>query len=229
MNIPMRLFIFDIDGTITDSVVAHQSSFLKAFNDAGITKVDTNWGSYTHHTDSWIFAEVFRQKYGRDPTREEVSAFSSAVSRNFEAALLDKSVQQIPGSVNFVRQIAEDSRCAYAFATGSFRPPAIRKLNAVGIEFPTELLVTASEFEAREEIVTGAISAAEKYFGVSTFRDIISIGDGYWDFVAAKNLKLEFIGIANGQNCEKLKAAGAVNMFPDFLGSEIISKWCGCA
>jgi len=48
----MQLFVFDIDGAITNSVDAHQRSFEKAFADVGVLPVDKSWAGYTHHTDS---------------------------------------------------------------------------------------------------------------------------------------------------------------------------------
>jgi phosphoglycolate phosphatase-like HAD superfamily hydrolase len=53
------------------------------------------------------------------------------------------------------------------------------------------------------------------------FERIVSIGDGYWDLVAARLLGLDFIGIGSGQAAERLKAAGARNVFPNLLASGI--------
>ena len=217
----MQLFILDIDGTITNSVAAHHRSFEKAFTDVGILEVNNNWASYTHHTDSWIFKEAFQKAFGRYPDKTEKNAFAHAVHQNFEKELQSLVIEQIPGALDFYRDIACDSQLAYAFATGSFRLPAIRKLESIGIEFPMELLVSADEFETREDIVTNAITAAQKYFGVAEFHQTISIGDGCWDFLTAQNLKLEFIGIAAGASAEKLRSAGALNIFPYFLAEGI--------
>lgn len=221
----MRLFVFDIDGTITNSVPAHHRSFEKAFGDVGITDVDKNWSGYTHHTDSWIFAEVFRKTFGRDPTPQEKNEFARALNDNFEAELVAEPLQQMPGALEFIRRIAADVQSGYAFATGSFRKPAVRKLTTVGLEFPHDLLVSADEFETRDDIVSAAIAAARKYFGVAEFLEVVSIGDGYWDLLTARNLKLEFVGIAAGANGEKLRAAGAVNVFADFLAPGITTSW----
>ena len=54
-----KLAIFDIDGTLTDSVKILQSAFVKALNNFGLYDFDTNWSSYKHHTDSYIFKTIF--------------------------------------------------------------------------------------------------------------------------------------------------------------------------
>jgi phosphoglycolate phosphatase-like HAD superfamily hydrolase len=223
----MKLFVIDIDGTITDSVKAHQSCFLKALGDVGIEKVDTDWGSYLHHTDSWIFGEVFRANFARDPEASEKNAFEEALAKNFDEHVAAAEIREIPGAVGFVNQIAAEDHIAYAFATGSLRSLAEAKLRSVRVQFPVELLVTASEFEAREDIITAAISAAKDYFDVTKFESIVSIGDGYWDLVAANRLNLGFIGIASGASGEKLRVAGAQYLYPDFSSNEIATKWCG--
>jgi len=106
-------------------------------------------------------------------------------------------------------------------ATGSYRRTALRKLAAVGVTFPIEVLVAADDFETREEIVSNAIDRAGSYFGVPEFHRVVSIGDGLWDLLTARNLKLDFVGIATGLHAEKLRAAGAENVFPDFLTAGI--------
>lgn len=217
----MRLFVLDIDGTITNSVAAHHRSFEKAFGDVGISVVDKNWAGYTHHTDSWIFSEVFRRTFGRDPSTSEKAAFAYALESNFEAELLAAPLLPIPGAVEFFKQLISDTHSAYTFATGSYRRPALRKLAAVGLTFPIELLVAADDFETREDIVSNAIVRAQEFFAVGEFDQVISIGDGLWDFLTAQNLNLQFVGIAEGLRGEKLRAAGAVNVFPDFLATGI--------
>jgi phosphoglycolate phosphatase-like HAD superfamily hydrolase len=221
----MRLFVFDIDGTITNSVAAHQRSFEKAFGDVGISDVDTNWATYTHHTDSWIFGEIFRRNFGRSPTLSEKAAFAEAVEANFDTELSEQPILQMAGAVEFLTKIMSDSRTAYAFATGSYRQPALRKLASVGLTFPLELLVTADDFETREDLVSSAIVSASKCFGVSEFAQVVSIGDGVWDYLAARNLNLQFVGIATGPHGEKLKAVGALNVFPDFLTAGTTNGW----
>lgn len=213
----MELFVFDIDGTLTDSVALHQASYLHAYSMFDIPNLNSDWNSYANHSDSWIFGEVFRQNFGRDPSREERALFSSALNEHFDASIRDRTITEIPGAKRFLGRVVNHPSLAYAFATGSLRQPALRKLEALGASYPTELLVTASEFETREEIVREAIRAAERYFGVDRFEKIVSFGDGYWDFVTAGKLGIGFVGIAKGEKAEKLRNAGATSVHNDFL------------
>lgn len=54
-----KLAIFDIDGTLTDSIDIHQAAFRGALELVGVTEYDGNWGNYKHHTDSYIFRAIY--------------------------------------------------------------------------------------------------------------------------------------------------------------------------
>jgi phosphoglycolate phosphatase-like HAD superfamily hydrolase len=223
----MFLFVFDIDGTLTDSVALHEICYLQALSELGITEVDTNWDSYAHFTDSWVFAEVFLRNFGRSPNKNERDEFASTSSRCFDKIADEQPFREIPGARTFLKRLQSDMKTGFAFATGSFRQPAMKKLDMIGLEVPSELVVTASEFETREDIVLHAISAARSYFTVPEFEHVILLGDAHCDLVTARNLGLRFIGIGRGQAAENLKAEGAWKVFPNLLTDGIIASITG--
>jgi beta-phosphoglucomutase-like phosphatase (HAD superfamily) len=217
----MLLLILDIDGTLTDTVSIHHAFFLAALSEFDISNIDTNWGGYTHHTDSWILAEIFKRAFDRSPSLHEVKTVEDVMATCFEGLIETTSIQEIVGAKAFIRAVQASSQIAYAFATGSFRAPAKRKLESLNISYPSELLVTASEFDTREEIVRQAIARAGKYWGTMDFDRVLSIGDGYWDLLTARKLDLEFIGIARDERADVLRDAGADKVYPDFTANGI--------
>jgi beta-phosphoglucomutase-like phosphatase (HAD superfamily) len=49
----MNLAIFDIDGTLTESVAVDEACFVQAFRDVfGIKWINTNWLEYNFQTDA---------------------------------------------------------------------------------------------------------------------------------------------------------------------------------
>ena len=56
-----KLIVFDIDGTLTDTVEQHQPSFKKALRDIGVDKIDANLNTFKHHTHSYILKAIFEQ------------------------------------------------------------------------------------------------------------------------------------------------------------------------
>lgn len=210
----MHIYIFDIDGTLTDSVAAHQRCFSAAFRAIGMLEVDENWGSYRHHTDSGIFREAFARAHGRDAGGEDEARFVSALVQEWEQT--PAQVQEIAGATDFMARLAGAGQIRFAFATGSYRALAQSKLAAAGIACPERLLVTASEFGTREEIVSAAIDAASEGCHASQMALVVSFGDGLWDLHTAKNLGLQFVGVAAGAKAEPLKQAGAEVVVTDF-------------
>lgn len=210
----MQIYIFDIDGTLTDSVAVHQRCFSAAFRAIGMREVDEQWGAYRHHTDSGIFREAFLRAHGREADREDEARFVAALVR--EWAQSPDPVQEIAGATDFMARLAGAGQIRFAFATGSYRPLAQSKLAAAGIACPERLLVTASEFETREQIVSAAIAAASEGSDAAKVPTVVSFGDGLWDWHTAKNLRLHFVGVADGAKAEQLKTAGARVVVPDF-------------
>ena len=223
----MILVVFDIDGTLTDSVKAHQDSFCKSYSSFEIQNLNTDWSSYTHHSDSWIFGEVIRQNFKRDATDKEKSDFAIALNDNFNLYTSKHPISEIPGAKIFINNIKDSAEIGYCLATGSLRDPAIKKLKCLELEYPKDLLVTASEYETREEIVGTAIEKAMGYYGVDEFEHIFSIGDGYWDMKTAEKLKIEFIGIASDEKAKQLKNAGCANLYDNFMNQEITNHIIG--
>ncbi|MBB1651474.1 MULTISPECIES: HAD family hydrolase [Delftia] len=210
----MHIYIFDIDGTLTDSVAAHQSCFSAAFRTIGMLEVDENWGGYRHHTDSGIFREAFARAHGRDATSGDEARFVGALMQEWRR--IPGQVQEIAGAADFMARLSEAGQIRFAFATGSYRHLARAKLAAAGIACSERLLVTASEFSTREEIVSAAIAAASDGCDAAQITSVVSFGDGLWDLRTATNLRLQFVGVAAGTKAEQLKSAGAETVVADF-------------
>jgi hypothetical protein len=72
----MHLVMFDIDGTLTETMKIDEACFVGSFTDVfGFTDIDTDWLHYPRTTDFGIFQDVFTSRVGRSPTPQEVSRF----------------------------------------------------------------------------------------------------------------------------------------------------------
>jgi len=72
----MHLVMFDIDGTLTETMKVDEECFVRSFEDVfGFANIDTDWSHYPRTTDSGIFHDVFTSRIGRSPTAQEVSQF----------------------------------------------------------------------------------------------------------------------------------------------------------
>ena len=57
-----NLIVFDIDGTLTDSVNQHQKAFTETLHDIGVAKIISEFKTFKHHTDSFITKEVYENE-----------------------------------------------------------------------------------------------------------------------------------------------------------------------
>lgn len=188
-----KLIVFDIDGTLTDSVKEHQKAFTEMLLEIGVKEISSEFKSFKHHTDLFIAKEIYEKTTG--------CIFSKETYKQFEKGLTEKinaqKFKEIKGATQLIENLRTNSSYEVCFATGSLRRPAEHKLKSVGISFEDWQLVSSDYIEDREGIVNQAIEQTKSHCNVSKFEQIISVGDGLWDLVTAKNLNLDFIGVGN--------------------------------
>ena len=220
-----KLIVFDIDGTLTNSQIEHHAAYLAAFDSLGYKTLNEDFGSYQHYTDSGIFAEAYFKEFGKKANKQAIKDFEQLHLEQFKDVLEISKLTEVAGARQFLLSLA-DSEWAISFATGSFLPSAIVKLDECNIPYKHDVLATASEFYSRKEIVLSAINKAQDYYQTN-FDEVVAFGDGLWDFKAAQELGLELIGIGYGKNAQILIDKG-VTLFEDFLEKEaIIEKISG--
>jgi beta-phosphoglucomutase-like phosphatase (HAD superfamily) len=211
-----KLAIFDIDGTLTDTVSIHQAAFFSALKSMKLKDFDTNWSNYTHHTDHFIFKTIFEKQFARVLGNSELIEFENYLTEYFIEATREKSIEEVKGAVDFINKI--QNNFDIVFATGSLLKPAKLKLQQAGINYYDELLIAANLLYTRDEIVLKAIEQAKIFYDTKNYEQVISFGDGLWDYETAKNLNIDFIGIGNSN----LKDHGIPNVFPDFTSQNLV-------
>jgi len=78
----MKLIIFDIDGTLTDTKKVDDKCFIKAFYHVfGIDIKNQNWEDLINVTDWGITEEIIRKKHNRVPTNKEYSEIKNEFIR----------------------------------------------------------------------------------------------------------------------------------------------------
>ena len=209
------LLIFDIDGTLTHSIVLHQKALKEAMHQSGLKTVNTDWASYKHHTDSWVFQESFFQNHKQHATEKDLQYFEQCFDDCYAQLSKTVTLELIGGTADCLQEL-EKQGIPFCFATGSLRSAAIHKLSCIPGIINAPLLATASEADTREKIISNAIHLASQYYGIPEFERMISIGDGIWDLKAAQALSLDFIGIAEAETKTRLLDAGAEHVITNF-------------
>jgi len=197
----------------------HHAAYLAAFDQLGFKKLNEDFGSYQHYTDSGIFAEAYLNEYGKKASKQDIKSFEQLHLEQFKDVLQISRLSEIAGARQFLLDL-EESDWAISFATGSFLPSALVKLDECNIPYKHEVLATASENYKREQIVLSAMKKAKDYYN-SDFNKVVAFGDGIWDYKTAQKLGLELIGIGYGKNA-KILIDNGVTVFEDFLDKQEI-------
>jgi phosphoglycolate phosphatase-like HAD superfamily hydrolase len=205
-----KLVIFDIDGTLTDSVSLYHKVVIDALQLMGIGKIDTDFYHYKYHTDSYTLKFNYENFFNKPISDELMLQFEYLLEEELKKY---PPVQEIRGAKECVTSLLK-SDIAIAFATGSLPKPAMLKLKQCDIWHDQNLIATSKISYDRETFVLQAIENAKNYFNIEHFENIISVGDGIWDLQTAKRLNLEFIGVGNKQK-EALLNLGCKTHFED--------------
>ncbi|TCP69500.1 HAD family hydrolase [Baia soyae] len=213
------LFVFDIDGTLTESNDLHQRVYLESLTAFGYAEINPDWGGYQHYTDSHIFYENGRYNQ-MQVTSSDLARFEHQFYQIYLEYRKHSEIHEIPGAGDFLRHLSAEG-VPFCFATGSLRSAAEDKLAIFSDVDCVPVLATASEGVTREEIVGSAIEKAKHTYHVSHFERIVSIGDGVWDYRTARNLHLQFVGVAQGEQRKQLISVGAEHIIPHFQGIQV--------
>jgi len=190
------VLVFDIDGTLLHSVTAHQSALLDAYRALDLDIGDRPLGQFPDHTDSAIFDLLFQESRGERAMATDFEQLDTILDGEYLRRVTATVPREIAGARELLRALASDTRFRVTFATGSMRGVATQKLEQLGVDPDAAILVTASEFLTREEIVAGAIELAATDLD-SPVR-VIVIGDGIWDQRAAERLGVSFLAVESG-------------------------------
>src|SRR5215472_19162456 len=109
----MKLVIFDIDGTLTQTSRVDEICFNRAFADThGVEVISDHWVGCPHVSDSGVTQHLFQYYFGRDPRDHESSAIKQRlVDLLEEHHRIDRSYfAEIPRAAETFNQFVESRR-----------------------------------------------------------------------------------------------------------------------
>src|ERR1700692_368901 len=115
----MHLVMFDIDGTLTETMKVDEECFVRSFKDVfGFADVDTDWSHYPRTTDSGIFQDVFTSRIGRSPAAQEVSQFRQHFIQLLTAASSQSPFAPVAGADRLLSRLAQGGLARGALVSG---------------------------------------------------------------------------------------------------------------
>jgi phosphoglycolate phosphatase-like HAD superfamily hydrolase len=212
-----KLVVFDIDGTLTDTIGVDDECYREAIAAALDVAADTvDWSGAAHVTDAGIF-EWLCARHGRPiPAAGAVAETRDRFVERLKVELANHpdAFTAIPGARAALASL-DATGWRMAVATGGWGPSARMKLQAAHLSVDDAVLACADDATARADIVQLAMARAERFYGCR-FDRVVVLGDARWDVDAAALLGLPFIGIASEARASMLHAAGAHIVLADY-------------
>ncbi|HEX4653128.1 MAG TPA: HAD family hydrolase [Candidatus Udaeobacter sp.] len=216
--------MFDIDGTLTETMKIDEECFVRSFNDVfGLADIDTDWSHYSRTTDSGIFHDVFTSRIGQSPTARQVCQFRQHFVQLLTAASSQSPFAPVAGAGRVLSRLAHGSSYRVSLATGGWRDCARLKLASAGMCFDDHPAASADDAFDRESIMMLSKQRAAERYGES-FACTLYVGDEVWDAQACRSVGIPFIGIGTGSRATRLSTEGAVCVFPDFSDANTFLK-----
>jgi HAD superfamily hydrolase (TIGR01509 family) len=201
--------IFDLDGTLIDTVYAHVFAWQRALSEAGLT-ID-GWRIHRRiGMSGGLFARAVARELGRRLTQEEVEAVQNRHGQLFRELLPER--RPLPGAVELLRELRE-AGIPHGIATSGRRPEIDASLDALGVG-PETVVVDRGDVR-RAKPAPDLFLEAQARIGAAP-ADCYVIGDAVWDLLAARRAGMLSVGLLTGGYGEdELVRAGAFRVYTD--------------
>ncbi len=205
----MRALIFDLDGTLIDTVYAHVFAWQRALAEAELP-VD-GWRIHRRiGMSGGLFTRALARELGRPLSDDEINAIQDRHGHLFRELLPER--RPLPGAVELLRHLTELD-VPYGIATSGRRPEIDASLDALGVGPDIVVVDRGDVMRAKPE--PDLFLACQERMEVE-IRDVTVVGDAIWDLLAARRAGMLSVGLLTGGYGEdELGQAGAFRVYRD--------------
>jgi HAD superfamily hydrolase (TIGR01509 family) len=202
-------FLFDLDGTLVDSVYQHVLAWREALEEAGIEL--SVWRIHRKiGMSGGLFAHALLRETGRPVTVEEAERLQQLHARIY--ADYAPQVRPLPGARDLLSTLTR-LQVPWAVATSGRRASAQPALEALGV--PEGVPVVTRDQVAHAKPDPDLFLAAADRLGVDITSSVV-VGDSVWDLLAARRARALGVGLlSGGYGLDELQAAGAYRVYED--------------
>ena len=203
----MRALIFDLDGTLIDTVYAHVFAWQQALAEAGMPI--EGWRIHRRiGMSGGLFTRAVAREAGRPLSDGEAESIQQRHSAIFRELLPER--RPLPGAVELLAFLRTEG-IPHGIATSGRRPEIDSSLDALGV--PPEMVVVDRGDVVRAKPEPDLFLACQERLGVAV-RDCYVIGDAVWDLLAARRAGMLSVGVLTGGYGEdELLGAGAFRVY----------------
>jgi HAD superfamily hydrolase (TIGR01509 family) len=202
-------FLFDLDGTLVDSVYQHVLAWREALEESGIELAV--WRIHRRiGMSGGLFVNALLREIGRQVSREQVERMQALHAQAFLRQA--SQVRPLPGARELLTNLSEQG-VPWAIATSGRRDGAQPALDLLGIA-PETVVVTRDQVRHAKPDPDLFLTAAER-LRVDIEASIV-VGDSVWDLLAARRARALGVGVLSGGYGEdELQRAGAYRVYAD--------------
>lgn len=207
--VPGPAFLFDLDGTLIDSVYQHVIAWREALSGAGIDL--SVWRIHRRiGMSGGLFVTALMREIGRELPAEQVEQLQQLHAEAFQAR--QASVRPLPGAGELLATLT-DYEVPWAIATSGLALTARPALEMLGLPEDTPMVTRDLVRYAKPD--PDLFLAAAQLLGVDP-RGAMVVGDSIWDLLAARRAGALGIGVlSGGYGRDELERAGAYRVYAD--------------
>jgi len=205
-------FLFDLDGTLVDSVYQHVLAWKEALDAEGVEL--SVWRIHRKiGMSGGLFANMLLRETALDITPERLDRMRRRHAEAFNRQHTQGSVKPLPGARELLAYLT-GQQIPWAIATSGRMETAAHNLEALGVDPSKVPVVTRDQVRhAKPDPDLFLTAAARLDFDI---HHALVVGDSVWDMLAAKRARALGIGIlAGGYGREELQQAGALRVYDD--------------
>src|ERR671914_368430 len=205
----MRVLIFDLDGTLVDTVYAHVFAWQRAFAEVGLP-ID-GWRIHRRiGMSGGLHIRAAAREVGRPIADDEAEALQRRHGELYRELLPER--RPLPGAVDLLGELRE-SGVTHGIATSGRRPEIDASLEALGV--PGSTVVVARGDVSRAKPEPDLFLACVEPLGAPPGECYV-VGDAVWDLLGARRASMLSVGLLSGGYGEdELTRAGAFRVYRD--------------
>lgn len=207
---PPVAFLFDLDGTLVDSVYLHVRAWHLALREEQI-----NLSVWRIHRkigmSGGLFVNQLKRELGIELDDEMIQRLRTSHAEYFLA--LSDEVVPLPGAAELLKNLS-DLELPWAIATSGRVETAGANLQRLGVDRGSAVVVTRDQVNYAKPDPDLFVEAARR-LGANA-RGSYVIGDSIWDMIAAARCGALGIGLlSGGYGREELMSSGALRIYDD--------------
>ena len=208
MRNPRPALLFDLDGTLVDSVYQHVLAWHEVLGRAGmelsVWKIHRRIGM-----SGGLFVNALLRETGMRLSAEDAKRLRSQHTDAFVRRMGD--VRPLPGARDLLSRLTQ-LEVPWAIATSGSPATAGPAIAMLGVDPP---VVITREDVAHAKPDPDLFLAAADRLGVDILQSIV-VGDSVWDLLAAQRARSLGVGVlSGGYGREELQQAGAYRVYED--------------